>query len=258
MLRREYIREPSVAANWSLSPVVFSLVLCFVTTMAHRSGSLSSQNFVLVTGVVFVFSVLGFLLALLGLYAVWHHAAKGGKRSACALLLCLPILGTGLLALMLVAMTAPLSDISTDTLESPHFSIVFDTSNGENINEPPRIDGQIQVQFYPYLSGRRYALATDTIVAHVMKQIAENGWKPSYEKARSIGDGDWIMEATVITPVFNFADDIVVRITDEGNAAYVDMRSASRFGRVDLGGNARRIEKFMKDLDVRVSQQAQR
>jgi Protein of unknown function (DUF1499) len=257
MMRREYIREPSKAAHSALPPAVFSIVLGFVSTIAHRSDLLSTQNFLLVLTVTFAVAGLSFLLSLIGLYAVWARAAKGGKRSGWALLLSLPVLGVGLLAVALLVTTAPLSDISTDTLDPPHFSVPVNSADGANVNEPPRLDRQIQSTFYPFLTGRRYALTTETIVGRVMRQMADNGWVLLDKNARSIGDGEWVLEATVKTPAFGFIDFVVVRVTDEGDATYVDMRSAAKFGRYDLGGNARRINEFMKKLDIRVSQQSQ-
>jgi hypothetical protein len=194
---------------------------------------------------------------LLGLFALWTRGAKGGIRSTWALFLSLPVLGTGLLGLAFAGITAPLSDVSTDVLDPPHFTQKADLSFGSNINEPPRIDRLMQLDYYQNLSGRRYALSTETITTHVVNQIVENGWTPAYESARPQGDGDWIMEASVRTNIFGFVDNVVFRITDEGNSTYVDMRSASNFGQYDLGANARRIAKFFKDLDVRVSQRTQ-
>lgn len=257
MMRREYIREPSTAAHWAVPPAVFSVVLGVVATIAHRSTMLSTQNFILVLTVAFIVAGVGFLLSFLGLYAVWSRAAKGGKRSAWAFFLSLPVLGLGLLAVFFLVTTAPLSDISTDTLDPPHFDALSEVSEGANINEPPRLDRQIQANFYPFLTGRRYALATETIVGHVKRQLSEYGWQRAYEKARTTGEGEWLLEATVKTPVFGFVDYVVLRITDEGDAAYVDMRSTAKFGRYDLGGNARRINDFMKALDVRVARQTQ-
>jgi hypothetical protein len=223
--------------------------------MAHRASLLSSQNFALVLVTAFLIAMVGFILSALGFYALWHNAAKGGTRSAWALAFCLPVLSLGLLAAFMIATTAPLSDISTDKLDPPHFSGVVEPSDGENINEPPRVDAQMQTQYYPDVSGRRYALPVETIVTHVAKQVAFNGWELASEKPRYVGDGDWLIEATVKTNLFGFVDKVVLRITDEGNASYVDMRSTSNYGTYDLGANARRIKDFMQDLDVRVSLQ---
>ena len=44
-----------------------------------------------------------------------------------------------------------------------------------------------------------------------------------------------IIEATDTTAWFGFKDDVVVRITDNGNERLVDIRSKSRVGGSDLG-----------------------
>jgi hypothetical protein len=46
-----------------------------------------------------------------------------------------------------------------------------------------------------------------------------------------------------------FRDDIVVRIRPAPDGARVDARSASRYGRGDLGVNARRIRALLDDID---------
>jgi len=56
------------------------------------------------------------------------------------------------------------------------------------------------------------------------------------------------IEATATTPFFGFRDDIVIRISALGGASRVDVRSASREGRGDLGTNARRIRAFYREL----------
>jgi hypothetical protein len=49
--------------------------------------------------------------------------------------------------------------------------------------------------------------------------------------------------------------DIAVRISADGDTTVVDMRSASHYGRHDLGDNARRILDFLRELDQQVSTQ---
>jgi uncharacterized protein (DUF1499 family) len=51
-------------------------------------------------------------------------------------------------------------------------------------------------------------------------------------------------EATARTPVFYFADDVVVVISPTPNGSRVDVRSVSRVGRSDEGVNAARIQAF--------------
>jgi hypothetical protein len=62
---------------------------------------------------------------------------------------------------------------------------------------------------------------------------------------------EWaILRAVAYTPVFQFADDVVVRVEETPDGTEVDMRSASRLGVHDLGENARRISRFLADLDL--------
>ena len=45
-----------------------------------------------------------------------------------------------------------------------------------------------------------------------------------------------------------FTDDIVVRVAEAGSGSRIDVRSASRHGRSDLGGNAARIRTYLAAL----------
>jgi hypothetical protein len=69
-------------------------------------------------------------------------------------------------------------------------------------------------------------------------------------------DGGVGVETTIEAHAFSrwlrFPADVVVRLTDEGEATFVDMRSASHFAQHDLGDNADRIRRFLADLDARM------
>ena len=55
------------------------------------------------------------------------------------------------------------------------------------------------------------------------------------------------------TRMWKFVDDVWIRISlDEDGQTRVDMTSASRVGRADLGNNARRIARFLHALDRHV------
>jgi uncharacterized protein (DUF1499 family) len=61
------------------------------------------------------------------------------------------------------------------------------------------------------------------------------------------------IEAVDRTFWFGFRDDVVIRITEaEDGRTRLDVRSASRVGRSDLGTNARRIRDFLTRLQERV------
>ncbi len=56
------------------------------------------------------------------------------------------------------------------------------------------------------------------------------------------------IEATDTTRWFGFKDDVVVRVRPEGAGSRVDVRSASRVGRSDIGANAKRVREFLARL----------
>ncbi|RUW16578.1 DUF1499 domain-containing protein, partial [Mesorhizobium sp. M4B.F.Ca.ET.013.02.1.1] len=55
--------------------------------------------------------------------------------------------------------------------------------------------------------------------------------------------------------VLGLPADVAIRIADDGDTVVVDMRSASRYGRYDLGDNAGRIVDFLGELDQEVAGQ---
>jgi uncharacterized protein (DUF1499 family) len=52
-----------------------------------------------------------------------------------------------------------------------------------------------------------------------------------------------------LTPIMGFREDVVLRVRADGQGARVDMRSASRYGPHDLGGNAARITRLLEEID---------
>ncbi len=79
--------------------------------------------------------------------------------------------------------------------------------------------------------------------------VAGAGSLPAIDNAGG-GVNVTYIEAVATTMIMRFTDDVVVRIIEEEGGALVDMRSSSRWGVHDLGGNARRIAQFMRDLDA--------
>jgi Protein of unknown function (DUF1499) len=252
MMRREFVRRPSRAAKMALPPAIFAPVLGAVATLFHRLGWMENQNYIIVLFVSFLLALAGAGLALMGLRSLWTRASLGGLRSAAALLFTLPVLVPAGAAVWLASTTAPLSDVSTDLDDPPHFSSLAGARAAANVNEPPRLKPDLQKQFYPAATGRRYQLSADAIHALVVSLVEEAGWTIRGEATFIPGSGEWQIEALVTTPVTGFRDEVIVRLTDEGESTFVDMRSASMFGANDLGTNARRIVDFMKALDLRV------
>ena len=59
----------------------------------------------------------------------------------------------------------------------------------------------------------------------------------------------YTLEGEVSTSVFRFIDDFIIHVSDHDGKVLVNMRSKSRDGLVDAGANAKRIERFFKQLE---------
>ncbi|HDZ37819.1 MAG TPA: DUF1499 domain-containing protein, partial [Marinobacter sp.] len=74
--------------------------------------------------------------------------------------------------------------------------------------------------------------------------IKARGWELA-------GTTNNVIEATATTLWFGFKDDVAIRLAETPNGVQVDMRSASRVGKSDVGTNAERIQAFLEDLATR-------
>jgi len=60
-----------------------------------------------------------------------------------------------------------------------------------------------------------------------------------------------VLEATDLTPVIGFPDDVIIRVEGSATRSRIDLRSSSRFGVADGGQNATRVRKFLAELQSR-------
>ena len=140
----------------------------------------------------------------------------------------------------------PIHDITTDTQNPPVFKALAaarDKAPNE-VDYPGEETARQQQAAYPDLKPiiLKMSLA-DTMVA-TKAAVKKRGW----EIAEAT---DSTIEATATTRWFGFKDDVVIRMTDMGSGVQIDMRSASRVGKSDVGTNAERIQAFFEDLENR-------
>jgi uncharacterized protein (DUF1499 family) len=134
-------------------------------------------------------------------------------------------------------------DVTTDTEHPPEFAAVLPLRAGA-INSAdyggPAIAAQ-QRQAYPDIRPLMLNVPPGIAFQNASEAARKMCWVTvaSDPKAGRI-------EATATTFWFGFKDDIVVRITPEGDKSRVDVRSNSRVGLSDVGTNAKRIRKFLR------------
>ncbi len=142
----------------------------------------------------------------------------------------------------------PIHDISTDLTNPPAFREVLPLRAGAP-NPAAYAGAEVarqQREAYRDITTQRFDLPPDRVFDATLAIVEGAGW----ELVASVRDEGRI-EATATTPWFGFKDDVVIRIAPEGNQTRLDIRSKSRVGKSDLGTNAQRIRKFIRQLNAR-------
>jgi hypothetical protein len=97
------------------------------------------------------------------------------------------------------------------------------------------------------MRGRRYAIPFHEVWEAVVVLAGDGlrGWT-----LVEADDMAGRVRAEARTPLFRFIDDVEIRVRlDRDAQTRVDVVSASRVGKADLGTNARRIRRFLRRLD---------
>ena len=139
----------------------------------------------------------------------------------------------------------PIHDISTDTENPPVFVATGPLRKPtENPAAYDRGQTEQQVEAYPDLKPIAVSAAP------------EDAFEAALEATKAAGvmivetdAAEGRIEGTAVTLWFGFKDDVVVRIrAAEGGGTVIDIRSKSRFGRSDLGTNAKRIRRIREGI----------
>ena len=100
---------------------------------------------------------------------------------------------------------------------------------------------------YPDLQPQRFEAEYDRVF-DVARDAAASIGVAITSADRDAGE----IRGVATTRVFRFKDDVTITLTRDGNATIVNIRSASRVGKSDLGKNAKRIRKLQAALAERL------
>jgi uncharacterized protein (DUF1499 family) len=185
-------------------------------------------------GVFSVSAVLG-LVAVIGGLIQWRRR-RGRRPGLAAILGAVPMLVVGIPAVLTITAGYPrINDVSTDRIDPP-------TGEALSQNYPAEVADQVEAA-YPDVTSLRSQLPAGELAAAALERARQQpGW--TITTVHPLG-----FEGHAETRLFRFRDDLVVRVTpgDDGGST-LDMRSASRVGKSDLGVNAARITDFLAGL----------
>ncbi|HSH48536.1 MAG TPA: DUF1499 domain-containing protein [Halomonas sp.] len=140
----------------------------------------------------------------------------------------------------------PIHDITTDTANPPVFETLVPAREAapNAVDYPGASTASQQRRAYPHLGPLTLKRPLAEVLAMAESTARDRGWEIA-----SVNDHR--IEATATTRWFGFKDDVVIRLTDTPQGVRVDVRSASRLGKSDLGTNAARIQTYLEALEAR-------
>lgn len=149
------------------------------------------------------------------------------------------------LALYLKVQSLPrIHDITTDTDNPPAFVAVLPLrGNASNSTQYPPETAAAQKSAYPDIAPMLLKVPPDEAFVRAAKAAMAMGWQIVESSPK-----DYRIEATDISLLFGFKDDVVIRVTPHADGSRIDVRSLSRVGKSDIGVNARRIRDYMNQL----------
>jgi len=255
MHRRLVFAEPlSRAALWSRRLALFGLTVVVVAVVIFRFGQPSLQGLVPIAG-AYVFVLLALLLSLIAFWRIWREGHRGvgvaAQAFALSLLLLLPVGYAGF-----QAATLPLlSDVSTDIEEPPAFSrsrVVLAARQGLLPPDVAPERRKAQRQGYPRALPIVLELPAEIAYDIARKACVNLGWQVLEGAAPGGRSGAGRLDAVARSRVLRLVDDITIRIRPRADGSRIDIRSASRLGGFDFGGNARRIAAFEEEVKLLV------
>lgn len=249
-------RQTSRAAGWSRRAGAFSAVLLLTVLAGHGYGFVETPAFLWVLAIVALLAALALLFAGFAFSRLWNFGDRGGRDLTIGTLLALLVLVPYGVVAYRVAIYPPLKDISTDLDDPPVLAAAARTRDMNVLAPPTPGERRLQAESYPLVTGRRYDLPFDNVLDAVETVLRRQGWRIASPLPLA-GDAqtEVTISAVASSLVLNLPADVAIRVTAEGDSTFVDMRSASRYGRHDLGDNAARIADFLGQLDQEVAGQ---
>jgi len=225
-------------------------VLLVVAGLLGGSGTLPPLTAMLLITLGFLAMIVGGICGVTGLL---RSGGTGGDTLAA-----LPWLATLLGAVALVNTGIYMSsgggpaihDISTDTADPPAFIAVAELRGPDDnpIEYAGAETAALQASAYPDIQTLVFLDTPAVVFDEALATAASMGWEII---ASDIDTGR--IEATATTPFVGFKDDVVIRVRAKDDQTLVDIRSKSRFGKGDMGVNAKRIREYRDKLLAEVN-----
>jgi uncharacterized protein (DUF1499 family) len=250
------IEQPAAGASvWTSRIALFSIALVVTAIVLHRVLGMSTPVAINVFIVAIAAAAVAFLIGAFALVQIWRKGRPGTAAAIFGMVVAAGILLWPVFYLPALTSLPRINDVTTDMQAPPRFAETAKLRGfgANNPTYPGEAFAQLQAAAYPDIKPfmvDRSAAETFDLVAEALQRLK---FKIVSEEAPSGGAGrtGWI-EAVERTLIIGFYDDVVVRVDGDQVRTRVDVRSASRYGKHDLGRNADRIRRIFTELQARL------
>jgi Protein of unknown function (DUF1499) len=266
-MRRQLFTETSISrlAIWARRIALFSLAATFIAVIIVRSGALEIVPALSTLAGALVLACLAILLAFAAGIVIWRQGIGGGRQAVTALLIGAALIAYPVYLGIKASRLPAIYDITTDPIDPPQFDAIarLRPRDANPVTYAGLYTAEQQHAAYSDIEPDDTTATPQDAFAAAMKVIAKRKWRvvdarppqgplPRVIDARTVQPStvrDGIIEAVARTPILGFRDDVVVRVRPTIDGARIDVRSASRYGRHDLGTNAKRVRSLIEDID---------
>ena len=268
MRRRSFTeQETSSLAIWSRRIAFFSLAATLIAIIIVRSGALDIVPALSTLAGALVLACVAILLALGAGISIWRNGSAGGRQAATALLIGLALIAYPLYLGIKARNLPAIYDITTDPIDPPQFDAIarLRPRDANPVTYAGLYTAEQQHNAYADIEPDDTNSSAQEAYDAAMKVITKRKWRvvdarppqaplavptPRNVAIQPSQARDGMIEAVARTPILGFRDDVVVRIRPTADGARIDVRSASRYGRHDLGSNAARVRNLIDDIDT--------
>jgi uncharacterized protein (DUF1499 family) len=253
MARRRITEQPpSRLAIWSRRIALFSLVATFIAIVVVRSGALEIVPALSTLGGALALAMLAILLAFGAAVSIWKDGVGGIGEAVTGLLIGLALIAYPLYVGVKAYKLPAIYDITTDPIDPPRFDAIarLRPRDANPVTYAGLYTAEQQRTAYSDIEPDMTSVSPQEAYDAAMKVITKRKWHVvDARPPQGTAPRDGLIEAIARTPILGFRDDVAVRVRATHEGARIDVRSASRYGRHDLGTNAARVRSLIEDID---------
>jgi hypothetical protein len=240
-------------SRWTVRLALFGAALAGTAIIAHRVFAMPTPVAINIVAAAVGLACLALLCGLVSTIRIWRRGTGGGLATLFGMLVAGGLIAWPLAALPVMRSLPRINDVTTDIQAPPRFVALAKARppGANDVNYPGAAFAAAQAKAYPDI--RTFQIDRSAEEAYELVLAALNSktmkFKPVSEEPPKgkYGQPGWI-EMVDRTFVLGFTDDVVIRVDGDNKTSRIDVRSASRYGSHDLGRNAQRVRRILKEV----------